>query len=181
MKVIDGGLPGIKIIEPKYFGDHRGYFMEIYRAETYREMGVALEFVQDNMSWSAKGILRGLHFQYPYGQGKLITALQGEVYDVAVDIRQSSPTFGQSFGIILNSENKRQLWIPAGFAHGFQVTTDSALVLYKCDAYYRPDAEKTLLWNDPELGIDWPIKTPQLSDKDSVGRRLRDFNLSELP
>lgn len=181
MKVIEAGLPGVKFIEPTACTDHRGYLMETYQAGRYREHGILAHFVQDNISWSKKGVLRGLHFQHPYGQGKLLTVLEGTIFDIVVDMRYSSATFGKSFSVMLDSKKCQQLWIPAGFAHGFQVASEAALVLYKCDAYYNPKTEKILAWNDPDLCIDWPIKSPQLSSKDSSGRRLCSFELSELP
>lgn len=180
MDVIETSLPGLKIIQPKIFGDTRGYFLETYSAQRYMDAGIPGKFVQDNVSFSARGILRGLHFQNPGFQGKLVTVLQGEVFDVAVDVRHNSPTFGKWFGLYLNEETKRQLWVPAGFAHGFVVTSDTALFSYKCDAYYSPQDEFSLLWNDPDIGIDWPIDQPILSQKDQKARPLRDFRVNEL-
>lgn len=181
MKVIDTEIPGLKIIEPKVFGDGRGFFMETYSMRRYAEAGIPNNFVQDNISLSAKGILRGLHFQQPQSQGKLVTVLLGEVYDVAVDVRHGSPTFGRWFGIYLNEENKRQLWVPPGFAHGFQVTSDKAMFSYKCDAYYNPESEWSLLWNDDDIGIKWPIDDPKLSSKDQSAKPLRSFEAKHLP
>lgn len=181
MDVIDSPLPGIKIIQPKVFGDARGFFLETYSAQRYRDAGIPDAFVQDNVSLSARGILRGLHFQNPGSQGKLVTVLKGEVFDVVVDVRAGSPNFGKWFGLLLNEETKQQLWVPAGFAHGFVVTSESALFSYKCDAYYQPENEFSLLWNDPEIGIDWPILDPRLSQKDVLGKALKDFAPSELP
>jgi dTDP-4-dehydrorhamnose 3,5-epimerase len=181
MVITETEIPGLKVIKPKVFGDSRGFFLETYSERRYHEAGIPAKFVQDNLSFSARGILRGLHFQNPGAQGKLVTVVQGEVFDVAVDVRQGSPTFGKWFGIYLNEDNKEQFWIPAGFAHGFVVTSETALFSYKCDAYYNPQTEFSLLWNDPDIGIAWPCETPQLSAKDEKGRRLRDFQQDELP
>lgn len=181
MDVKETEIPGLKIVEPKVFGDARGYFLETYSARRYADAGISQNFVQDNISFSGRGILRGLHFQNPGVQGKLVTVLQGEVFDVAVDIRHGSPTFGKWFGLFLNGENKRQFWVPAGFAHGFVVTSELALFSYKCDDYYNPQSEYSLLWNDPDIGISWPIELPKLSLKDEKARRLRDFRSEELP
>lgn len=168
MNVIQIKLKDCVIIEPKVFGDHRGFFLETFQAERYREMaGITLPFVQDNHSRSAKGVLRGLHFQKAKPQGKLVRVVSGEVYDVAVDIRQDSPSFGQWEGVILSEENKRQFWVPPGFAHGFVVLSDTADFEYKCTDYYDPSDEGSLIWNDPALAITWPLETPTLSDKDS--------------
>jgi len=181
MDVIDTELPGLKIIQPKVFGDARGFFLETYSAKRYAEAGIDREFVQDNLSFSTRGILRGLHFQNPSAQGKLVSVLMGEVFDVAVDMRVGSPSFGKWFGMFLNAETKQQLWVPGGFAHGFLVTSETALFSYKCDAYYNPHSEYSLLWNDPDIGIVWPIDTPTLSAKDKTGQRLRDFSKTSLP
>jgi dTDP-4-dehydrorhamnose 3,5-epimerase len=166
MKVIETSLPGVLCVEPRRFHDPRGYFFETFRRDRYESLGLAADFVQDNVSYSTRGVLRGLHYQNPHPQGKLISVLQGEVFDVAVDVRVGSPTFLRWTGMTLSAENGRQLMIPEGFAHGFVVTGDSALVLYKCTEFYRPDCESSLAWNDPALGIDWPIDTPILSEKD---------------
>jgi dTDP-4-dehydrorhamnose 3,5-epimerase len=181
MEVIEAGLPGLKIIQPKVFRDPRGFFLETYNSQRYRDAGIPDRFVQDNVSLSAKGILRGLHFQKPSTQGKLVTVLKGEVFDVAVDIRVGSPTFGKWFGLRLNEESLKQLWIPAGFAHGFVVTSEVAIFSYKCDAFYKPEAEYSILWNDPDIGIEWPELAPTLSRKDENGKLLRDFKPNELP
>lgn len=182
MHVIDCEIPGLKIIEPKAFGDSRGYFMESYNQKRYQEIGIPGPFLQDNLSFSAqKGVLRGLHFQHPKAQGKLVCALEGEVFDVAVDIRLGSPHFGRWIGVHLSAENKRQFWIPKGFAHGFIVLSQSALFAYKCDQYYAPDCEGSILWNDSEIGIDWPLAAPILSDKDQKGLPLKDFSVDQLP
>ncbi len=171
MNVIKTAIPEVLIIEPKVFGDSRGFFFESHNQRRFEEMtGVSLPFVQDNHSRSAHGVLRGLHYQIYQPQGKLVRVTQGEVFDVAVDMRKSSPTFGQSVSVILSAENHRQLWIPPGFAHGFLVTSDSADFLYKTTDYYAPEHERSLLWNDPVLRISWPLQgEPVLSAKDKVG------------
>jgi dTDP-4-dehydrorhamnose 3,5-epimerase len=166
MNITPTALPDVLLIEPRVFGDERGFFMETFHAKRYAEAGIPGPFVQDNLSFSQQGVLRGLHFQNPNGQGKLVYVLQGEVFDVAVDIRLGSPTFGQWVGYILSAENKRQLWVPAGFAHGFCVTSETALFTYKCTALYAPDCEHSLRWDDPEIGIDWPLRQPSLASKD---------------
>ncbi len=164
-------IPDVILIEPRVFGDHRGFFMETWNAETFRESGLDLHFVQDNHSRSGRGILRGLHYQTQQPQGKLVRVTLGEVYDVAVDMRRSSPTFGQHVGITLNADDKQMLWIPPGFAHGFLVTSDECEFLYKCTDFYAPEHEHSLLWNDPSLGIEWPLgdHDPVLSEKDAQG------------
>mgnify|MGYP001820325502 FL=1 len=154
MKVEPGRIPGLLIIEPKVFGDERGFFMESYSRDRYAEAGVPAEFVQDNLSLSARGILRGLHLQHPNDQGKLCSVLQGEVFDVAVDVRVGSPTFGQWEGVTLSAENKRQFYVPPGFAHGFCVLSERALFSYKCTDFYSAESEIGVIWNDPDLGID---------------------------
>ena len=171
MNVIKTAISDVLIIEPKVFGDSRGFFFESHNQRRFEELtGVHLSFVQDNHSRSARGVLRGLHYQMHQPQGKLVRVTQGEVFDVAVDMRRSSPTFGQSVSVRLSAESHRQLWIPPGFAHGFLVTTDSADFLYKTTDYYAPEHERTLLWNDPVLDIDWPLQgEPVLSEKDKVG------------
>lgn len=174
MNVIQTALPGVLIIEPKVFGDDRGFFFESYQAERYADAGIAGPFVQDNVSRSVKGTLRGLHLQEPRPQGKLVGVLSGAVYDVAVDVRRGSPTFGKWIGVDLSAQNKRQLWIPPGFAHGFCVTSDSADFMYKCTEYYAPEFEQSVRWDDPELGIDWPVTQPLLSKKDAAAPRLKD-------
>ncbi|MGF1843537.1 dTDP-4-dehydrorhamnose 3,5-epimerase [Vibrio clamense] len=175
MKVIDTKIPDVKIIEPKVFGDERGFFMETWNQKQFEELvtGKSTQFVQDNHSKSKKGILRGLHYQTENTQGKLVRVVSGEVFDVAVDIREGSPTFGQWVGEYLSSENKRQLWVPEGFAHGFYVTSDEAEFVYKCTDYYHPEAELAIIWNDPEIGIKWPIdEIPKLSSKDLNAKAL---------
>ena len=178
MKVINTNIPEVKIIEPKVFGDERGFFLETYSEERYNELlELDLHFVQDNHSRSSKGVLRGLHFQKNNPQGKLVRVVRGEVFDVAVDIRQGSPTFGQYASVVLSEENKKQFWVPEGFAHGFLVLSDSADFEYKCTNYYDPSSEGCLLWNDPELGIEWPLQDldPLLSEKDKQGKLLKDL------
>ena len=172
MNVIDTDIPDVKIIEPQVFGDERGFFMETWQQKKFEELvtGKPTTFVQDNHSKSKKGILRGLHYQTENTQGKLVRVVSGEVFDVAVDIRKESPTFGKWVGVYLSAENKRQLWIPEGFAHGFYVTSDEAEFIYKCTDYYNPKAEVSLLWNDKTISIEWPLKNePTLSDKDIEG------------
>ncbi len=178
MNVIPTDIPDVKIIEPAVFGDDRGFFMETWQQKQFEELvtGKPTPFVQDNHSKSSKGILRGLHFQTENTQGKLVRVISGEVFDVAVDIRESSPTFGQWVGVYLSAENKRQLWVPEGFAHGFYVTSDEAEFVYKCTDYYNPSAEVSIAWNDPKLAVDWPISTePNLSNKDENGISFLDI------
>ena len=176
MNVIKTKLDGCVIIEPKVFGDERGFFLETFQAERYTsEAGITLPFVQDNHSRSSKSVLRGLHFQKTKPQGKLVRVVRGQVYDVAVDIRKGSPTYGQWEGLILSEENKTQLWVPPGFAHGFVVLSDTADFEYKCTDYYDPSDEGSILWNDPDLDIPWPIDNPILSNKDASADRLADL------
>ncbi|MEZ9835159.1 dTDP-4-dehydrorhamnose 3,5-epimerase [Vibrio breoganii] len=176
MKVIETELPDVKIIEPKVFSDERGFFMETWHQARFEELvsGKPIHFVQDNHSKSAKGTLRGLHFQTQNAQGKLVRVVSGEVFDVAVDVRKDSPTFGQWVGVYLSSENKRQLWIPEGFAHGFYVVSDEAEFVYKCTDYYNPKSEVSIAWNDADIGVDWPLLEPEplVSNKDSKGINL---------
>jgi len=174
VKISETELPGVLLLEPKRFGDDRGFFMELFHAKRYSEAGIPGPFVQDNFSRSAKGILRGLHFQQPHAQGKLVQVFAGTVYDVAVDIRRGSPTFGKWVGVELSADNRRQLWVPAGFAHGFCVLSESADFHYKCTELYSPASEHGIAWNDPDLGIPWPVKSPLLSPKDSAAPRLKD-------
>jgi len=172
MKFIETKIPGVKIIEPQVFGDERGFFMETFRTSLFNEHCAEREFVQENHSKSSHGILRGLHFQTENTQGKLVRVTKGEVYDVAVDLRKSSATFGQWVGVLLSAENKRQLWVPEGFAHGFYVTSEEAEFVYKCTDIYNPQAEVSIKWDDPSLNIDWPLKDsikPSLSAKDESG------------
>ncbi len=183
MNVMPTNLPGVLILEPKVFGDDRGFFMESFNDRRYKEAGIPTSgrFVQDNLSYSAHGVLRGLHFQNPHGQGKLISVLEGEVFDVAVDIRVGSPTFGEWTGVYLSAENKRQCYVPPDFAHGFVVTGETALFTYKCTNYYAREAEGAVLWNDPSIDIEWPINNPTLSEKDRAARTLEDTPESDLP
>lgn len=175
MKIIGTKIPDVKIIEPSVFGDERGFFMETWQQKKFEDLVCKRNFVQDNHSKSAKGILRGLHYQTENTQGKLVRVVSGEVFDVAVDLRKSSETFGQWVGVILSAENKLQLWVPEGFAHGFYVTSESAEFVYKCTDYYNPNAEHSLLWNDKKLGIAWPITSePKLSSKDALAAGLDD-------
>jgi len=176
MNVIDTVISDVKIIEPHVFGDDRGFFLETFQAERYAEQaGIKETFIQDNHSRSAKHVLRGLHFQKTRPQGKLVRVVSGEVIDVAVDIRKDSPTFGKWAGATLSAENKRQFWVPPGLAHGFLVLSDSADFEYKCTEYYDPADEGCLIWNDPEIGIDWPVEQPLLSEKDKQGLRLSEL------
>ena len=178
MKISHSKLKGCLIIEPRVFGDERGFFLETFQAVRYQqEAGIDLPFVQDNHSRSAMGVLRGLHFQKTKPQGKLVRVVRGEVYDVAVDIRKGSATFGEWEGVILSEENKKQFWVPPGFAHGFVVLSDTADFEYKCTDYYDPSDEGSILWNDPDLNISWPIVDPVLSTKDESATRLVDLHL----
>ncbi|VAW85573.1 dTDP-4-dehydrorhamnose 3,5-epimerase [hydrothermal vent metagenome] len=181
MEVIESSLPGVLIIKPKVFGDERGYFVESYHHARYQQAGIPGPFVQDNLSLSKQGTLRGLHLQHPHGQGKLVSVLQGEVFDVAVDVRAGSPHFGQWLGIALSEQNKHQLYIPAGFAHGFCVTSDEALFTYKCNELYHPESEMSILWNDSDIGITWPSEQPQLSEKDRLALPLNQIDQKRLP
>ncbi|MCU1788930.1 dTDP-4-dehydrorhamnose 3,5-epimerase [Pectobacterium polaris] len=176
MQVIDTAIHGAKIVQPKVFGDARGFFLETFEKRRYQEMlDIDLDFVQDNHSRSTKSVLRGLHFQKTNPQGKLVRVVRGEVFDVAVDIRQDSPTYGKWHGVTLSEENKTQFWLPPGLAHGFVVLSDIADFEYKCTDYYDPSDEGCLLWNDPDLSIEWPISTPQLSEKDKLGKLFKDL------
>ena len=182
MKVIETAIPGLLILEPKVFGDARGFFMESYNAKAFQDAtGLTPNFVQDNHSRSGKGVLRGLHFQIEQAQGKLVRVTRGSVFDVAVDLRKSSPTFGQWAGVELSEENSRQLWIPPGFAHGFLVTSDYADFLYKTTDYYAPQFERSLAWNDPTVGVEWPLAgaAPLLSAKDVAGKPLAECETFE--
>jgi len=175
MKVTETKLPSVLIIEPKVFGDSRGFFKETFQAERYREAGIEYDFVQDNHSRSQKGVLRGLHFQITKPQGKLVSCSQGAVFDVAVDVDPPSATFGQYVGIELTEDNHRQFWVPPGYAHGFCVLTDTADFQYKCTDYYDPSDEGGLIWNDPDVAIDWPIDQPLLSEKDAKLPTLKEL------
>ena len=175
MNVIKTAIPGVLIIEPKVFGDARGFFAETFHVKRYADIGIAQPFVQDNLSRSARGTLRGLHFQHPKAQGKLVTVLRGAVRDIAVDVRVGSPTFGRHVSVDLDDENRRQFFVPRGFAHGFAVFSESADFFYKCDELYSPADEWVLRWNDPVLDIDWGIKDPILSARDQKGRTLAEL------
>jgi dTDP-4-dehydrorhamnose 3,5-epimerase len=181
VNVLETKLKGVLVIEPDVFGDARGFFMESWNGTRYEEHGIPDRFVQDNLSFSAHGVLRGLHFQNPKAQGKLVSVLLGEVFDVAVDIRVGSPTFGGWTGSTLSAENRRQLWVPPGFAHGFVVTGESALFSYKCTDYFAPEYDRSILWNDPAIGIKWPIQNPSLSDKDRAAPPLNRMPERTLP
>ena len=181
MKVEAAKIPGLLIIEPTVPGDDRGFFLESYSRDRYAEAGLPSEFVQDNVSLSAKGILRGLHLQHPNDQGKLCFVLEGEVFDVAVDVRVGSPTFGRWEGVMLSSENKRQLYIPPGFAHGFCVISERAMFSYKCTDFYDGPSEIGIAWNDPDIAIAWPIQSPLLSTKDQQNLPLQDIPAESLP
>jgi dTDP-4-dehydrorhamnose 3,5-epimerase len=180
MTIVETNIPGLLIIEPKVFGDHRGFFTELYQADRYAARGIPARFVQDNLSRSARGILRGLHIQNPHPQGKLVTVLRGAVIDVAVDVRVNSPSFGRHVKVELNDQNHRQFWIPRGFAHGFLVLSESADFFYKCDDNYSPADELVVRWDDPALGIDWGNPRPQLSERDRKGRSLAEL-MDKLP
>jgi dTDP-4-dehydrorhamnose 3,5-epimerase len=180
-EVITTPIDGVQVLEPKVFGDARGFFFESFNARDFQQAtGLNETFVQDNHSKSAKGVLRGLHYQVQHAQGKLVRVTQGSVFDVAVDIRKNSSTFGQWFGLELSAENKKQLWIPAGLAHGFLVTSESAEFLYKTTDYYHPEYERSMLWNDPEIGIEWPLnlldgRQPMLAEKDAKAQLFADL------
>jgi dTDP-4-dehydrorhamnose 3,5-epimerase len=182
MRRIDTDLPGVCVIEPQVFGDERGFFYESYNAAKFAELGLGeLHFVQSNVSRSARGVLRGLHYQWPNPQGKLVQVLDGEVYDMAVDIRRGSPHFGRWAGVMLTAENKRQLWIPEGFAHGFAVVSEKATFCYQCTALYDRAADAGIRWNDADIAVDWPIGDPILSDKDARAPFLADVAPERLP
>jgi dTDP-4-dehydrorhamnose 3,5-epimerase len=174
MNVLTCDIAGLLILEPKVFGDARGFFVETWNRRRYGEAGIDVDFVQDNISFSRRGTLRGLHFQNPKPQGKLMQVLQGEVFDVAVDIRRSSPTYGRWHGVLLSAENKRQFYVPSGFAHGFAVLSETALFQYKCTEFYSPQDECAIRWDDPDIAVEWPVKTPLISDRDAKGLRLRE-------
>lgn len=178
MKVVETEIPDLLVIEPDIFHDHRGRFLELWNRARYPDLP---EFVQDNLSTSHRGVLRGLHFQHPNGQGKLVTALRGEVFDVAVDLRRGSPAFGRWWGTRLSAKDHRQLWVPEGFAHGFVSLADDSVISYKCTAFYSPDDERTVRWDDPDIGIEWPIAAPELSEKDRAGCGLAELDRASLP
>jgi len=177
MNVIQTAIPEVLIIEPKVSGDQRGFFIECFRTDRYAAHGISGPFVQDNLSRSSRGVLRGLHLQNPRMQGKLVSVLRGHVRDVAVDVRRGSPTFGQHVAVELSEENRRQLWIPRGFAHGFAALSETADLFYKCDELYSPSDEIVVRWNDPAIGIEWGIHSPNLSARDAVAPLLADISL----
>ena len=189
MKVERLAIEDVILVEPKVHGDHRGFFVETFQAERYREAGIGvapdgspLDFVQDNMARSTQGILRGLHLQEPHAQGKLVSCVEGEVFDVAVDVRVGSPTFGQWVGARLDAESHRQLWVPPGFAHGYQVLSATAIFAYKCTDLYHPEAELGVAWDDPDVGVEWPLDVmPVLSDKDRANPKLAEIDEARLP
>ena len=181
MRVTPTALPEVLLLEPDVFGDARGYFFETWQEKRYAELGLPAKFVQDNVSRSAKGILRGLHLQEPYAQGKLVQVLDGEVLDVALDVRVGSSNFGRWVSERLSSDNHKQLYVPPGFAHGFCVLSDSALLQYKCTELYHPETEVSVLWNDPQLAIDWPVREPVLSKKDAAAQPLAAIPRERLP
>jgi dTDP-4-dehydrorhamnose 3,5-epimerase len=172
MNVLPTAIPDVRIVEPRVFEDDRGFFFESWNARALAAAGIDAAFVQDNHSCSKRGVLRGLHYQVRRAQGKLVRCVAGEVYDVAVDLRRSSPTFGRSVGVALSAANRRMLWVPPGFAHGFVVVSDSADFLYKTTDYWHPEHERTLLWNDPALAIAWPVAAPVMNPKDAAGTPL---------
>jgi dTDP-4-dehydrorhamnose 3,5-epimerase len=180
MVVKKAGLDGVLVIEPNIHKDNRGYFLESFNHNRYSEIGIENEFVQDNLSFSNKNVLRGLHFQNPKAQAKLVFVIKGEVFDVVVDIRNGSPTFGLWEGFILSEKNKRQVYIPEGFAHGFVVLSDEAFFYYKCSTFYSPQNELCIRWNDDDIGIDWKVNNPIISDKDLHGMFLKDINIERL-
>lgn len=181
MKVVETSLPGALVLEPRVFGDARGFFYESYNKARFQEVGITGDFVQTNVSRSARGVLRGLHYQWPRPQGKLVSVLEGEVYDVAVDIRRGSSHFGQWVGVMLSAENKRHFWIPEGFAHGFCVVSEFATFSYQCTALYDGQADAGVRWNDADIGIDWPIESPLLSEKDQKAPFLKEIVVKRLP
>ena len=181
MDVYSTVLTGVLVIEPKVFKDERGFFLETFQKKRYEKLGIQETFVQDNLSYSKRNTIRGLHYQFPQSQGKLIYVLSGEVFDVVVDIRKNSPTFGKWYGEYLSGENKKQLWIPAGFAHGFCVTSEEVLFGYKCTDYYNPDTERSIKWNDADIGVNWPVNNGIISEKDNSAKLLKDISSDLLP
>jgi dTDP-4-dehydrorhamnose 3,5-epimerase len=181
MEVSKTSFEGVLIVEPDVFGDERGFFMETFHRQRYNQEGMGADFVQDNLSFSEKGIIRGLHYQFPNAQAKLVHVIKGEVFDVIVDIRKGSATFGQWISEILSDENKRQIYIPSGFAHGFCVLSDTAFFAYKCSDFYAPESEGGVLWSDPDLAINWPLDNPVLSEKDGQYPCLKDIAQDRLP
>ena len=181
MKVISTSLKGVLLIEPSVFEDKRGFFMETYQQKKYTGSGIESNFIQDNLSFSVRGTLRGLHYQLPHAQAKLVQVIKGEIFDVTVDIRRDSPTFAKWIGVNLSGENRRQLYIPEGFAHGFCVLSETAIFTYKCSDFYSPDSERGILWSDPDIGVDWPVENPVLSEKDRKYDYLKDVPPEYLP
>lgn len=181
MKVIETDLPGCLVLEPRVFGDDRGFFYESFNADKLIPLGLDLHWKQGNVSSSTQGVLRGLHYQWPKPQGKLVSVLDGEIWDVAVDIRRNSPTFGKWTAVVLSGDNKRHLWIPAGFAHGFAALSQHAVVTYLCTETYEATADANIRWDDPELAIDWPVSAPLLSSKDAAAPLLRNIPQDRLP
>lgn len=182
MKVVELAIPGVRLLEPQIFGDSRGFFMESWQRNRYAAHGLPTEFVQDNLAASRHGVLRGLHFQHPYAQGKLVQVIQGEVFDVAVDVRRGSPWFGRWVGVRLSGANRHQFWVPPGFAHGYCVMSDEALFSYKCSELYHPEHERSVLWNDPQIAIAWPLDgAPLLSTKDQAALPLAHIDPHRLP
>ena len=181
MNVVETALPGVVIVEPRVFRDDRGYFLETWNEAAYAAAGLPSRFVQDNVSYSTAGVIRALHYQHPHPQGKLVSVLQGEVFDVAVDIRVGSPTYGRWVGVTLSAENQHRFYVPEGFAHGFAVTSERALFAYKCTDFYRAEAEGSIRWDDPDLAIAWPVAAPVLSSKDAAAPFLRDVPPDRLP
>ncbi len=179
MKLRPTTLPHVQILEPKVFGDDRGFFLETFHAAVFRDLGLPEEWVQDNHSYSRRGVIRGLHYQLEQPQGKIVRCTRGRILDVAVDIRRGSPTFGQWTGVELSEENKLMLWIPPRFAHGFSVLSEEADVLYKCTTLWHQPSDRSILWNDPDLNIDWQVENPSVSPKDAAGKLLRDAEVYE--
>ena len=182
MKIIETEIPGVLLIEPQVFGDERGWFVETWQQQRYAEQGMPGPFVQDNQAFSQRGVLRGLHLQHPHGQGKLVQVISGEVFDVAVDVRRGSPCFGRWVGTILSDKNRHQFYVPEGFAHGYCVLSDEAIFSYKCTDNYHPESQISIRWDDPDLGIDWPLAgVPILSDKDREAPCLHEISEDRLP
>lgn len=182
MKIVETNIPGVLLLEPKVFGDERGWFMESWQQRRYAEAGLPERFVQDNQAYSRKGVLRGLHIQHPFGQGKLVQVVMGEVFDVAVDLRRGSPTYGHWAGVRLTGANKHQFYVPPGFGHGYYVLSEEALFSYKCTEYYHPETEFSVRWDDPAIGIEWPLDgEPMLSDKDRNALLLAEVDPARLP
>ena len=181
MKTIATGIPGLVIVETDVYGDERGYFKEVWRASRYASFSVPGQFVQSNISYSGAGVLRGLHYQHPQPQGKLVSVLEGSIFDVAVDIRSDSPTFRQWVGVELSASNHRQLYVPEGFAHGFCVLGDAAMMHYLCTAEYAAEFDAAVAWDDPDIGVEWPVEAPGISSKDRSAPRLRDIAPEDLP